>query len=251
MRIPIDPPQISIAVKSVQDENNPEKLVGLFTAFNPTDLKGRYLHWHKFRFHTPHDGYTIEESWVGTKLARSKLLKALPFTGTKDKAFVYGTPDCVLEMVHKIDQDASGQVSMAEPIVNTNTRDAYLINSLIEESISSSQLEGAVTTRKVAKQMLRQQRQPKDKSEQMIFNNYQAMQFIQGFKGKALTPSLIFELHKIVTSGTLENESAAGALRTADDIQVVDYEGNILHAPPTSKPNYRNGFKNSVISPMG
>ena len=190
------------------------------------------MHWDKFRFHAPHDGYTIEESWVGTKLARSKLLKSLPFVGIEDKPFKYGMPDCVLKMLHQIDKNASGQVSMAEPIVNINTKNAYLINSLIEESINSSQLEGAATTRKVAKQMLRQQRQPKDKSEQMIFNNYRAMQFIQEFKGEELTPSLIFELHKIVTSKTLENELAAGALRITDDIQVVDHDGNILHSPP-------------------
>jgi len=53
-----------------------------------------------------------------------------------------------------------------------------LINALIEEAISSSQLEGAATTRKVAKEMLRQKREPKNRSERMIVNNYRAMQYI-------------------------------------------------------------------------
>ena len=234
MRIPIDPPQEDEVIKRIQ-EKNPEKLRGLFTDFSPTDLKDRYLHWDKFRFRAPREGYTVEESWVGTKVARSKLFKTLPFTGVKDKNFLFGTPDCVLKMLHEIDQNASGQIYMAEPIANIHTRDVYLINSLIEEAISSSQLEGAATTRNVAKKMLRQQRPPKNKSERMILNNYHAMQFIREFKHEELTPSLIFELHKIVTSNTLENELTAGALRVTDDIQVVDHEGNILHAPPPAE----------------
>lgn len=233
MRIPIHPPTVSKVLQSLKDDNNTEKLLGLFTDFSPTDHKDRYLHWDKFRFHTPHKGYTVEESWAGTKLARQKLLKPMPFTDTHGNVFKYGTPDCVLKMLHEIDQNASGRIYMAEPIANTNMRDAYLINSLIEEAINSSQLEGAATTRKVAKQMLRQKREPKTKSEQMILNNYHAMQFVQEFKDEDLNPDIVFELHKIVTRKTLENEAAAGAFRTSEEnIQVVDNEGNILHIPP-------------------
>jgi Fic family protein len=59
--------------------------------------------------------------------------------------------------------------------VHPQTRKSYLINALIEEATSSSQLEGASTTRRIAKEMLRQGRKPKDRSEQMIFNNYHAI----------------------------------------------------------------------------
>ncbi len=123
---------------------------------------------------------------------------------------------------------------MDRPITNPHTRDTYLVSSLIEESINSSQLEGASTTRNVAKEMLRQERQPKDHSEQMIFNNYQAMKFIRGYRDDELTPSLIKRLHEILTQNTLDDPSKAGHFReNTDDIQVVDgSEAVALHTPP-------------------
>jgi Fic family protein len=47
-----------------------------------------------------------------------------------------------------------------------------VLRSLQEEAITSSQLEGAATTHKVAKHMLREQREPRNKGERMILNNY-------------------------------------------------------------------------------
>ena len=57
---------------------------------------------------------------------------------------------------------------------------------MIEEAITSSQLEGAATTREAAKEMLREGRPPRDRSEKMILNNYQTMQMIANIKDKGL-----------------------------------------------------------------
>ena len=48
---------------------------------------------------------------------------------------------------------------------------------MMEEAITSSQLEGASTTRKITKEMLESNRTPQDTSEQIILNNYIIMQF--------------------------------------------------------------------------
>ena len=45
-----------------------------------------------------------------------------------------------------------------QSILNSHMKNTYLFNSLAEESINSSQLEGASTTWRVAKEMLRQKR---------------------------------------------------------------------------------------------
>jgi Fic family protein len=79
--------------------------------------------------------------------------------------------DPVLEMLHAIDRDASGHVSASEQITNPHTKERYVQSSLVEEAITSSQLEGASTTRKVAKEMIRSGREPLDRSERMILNN--------------------------------------------------------------------------------
>lgn len=236
MRIPATPPRVTEVFESARVQGDPDRLFKLFTMVDPTDYKDRYLHWDEFRYkEQPDDELTIAEHWAGTKFARSKLLKKLPLYDKANKPFYFGMPDCILRMLHEIDQNASGRIRMAEPITNTNTRDAYLINSLIEEAISSSQLEGAATTRKVAKEMIRLNRPPRDRSEQMIFDNYHAMQFVQDNRDEKLTPSMIYELHRIVTDKTLDDPEGAGKLRTSDDVHVVDEQGNILHTPPKAE----------------
>ncbi|MBV9122210.1 MAG: hypothetical protein JO112_02470, partial [Planctomycetes bacterium] len=55
-------------------------------------------------------------------------------------------------------------------------RDHVIIRSLMEEAIATSQIEGAVTTRKVAKEMLLTNRKPRNRSEQMIVNSYRTIQ---------------------------------------------------------------------------
>ena len=124
---------------------------------------------------------------------------------------------------------------MAEPIANPNTRDTYLINSLMEEAINSSQLEGAATTRQVAKEMIRKNRAPRNRSEQMIFNNYYAMQFVREHKDEKLTRPMIYELHRIVTEKTFDEPQDAGKLRKSNDVHVVDTQGTVLHKPPKAE----------------
>ena len=68
----------------------------------------------------------------------------------------------------------------------------------------------------------------------MIINNYHAMQFIREVKDDQLTPSIVFELHRILTENTLDNPAMAGCLRTEDDeVAVVDNrDQQVLHTPP-------------------
>jgi hypothetical protein len=54
-----------------------------------------------------------------------------------------------------------------EAVTTRSTRDRYLLSSLMEEAITSSQMEGAATTRDVAKAMIRSRRPPRDGSERM------------------------------------------------------------------------------------
>ncbi len=105
------------------------------------------------------------------------------------------------------------------------------MRSLIEEAITSSQLEGAVTTRQVAKEMLRSGRPPRDRSEQMILNNYRAMQHIRERLDEELTPALVMDLHRIVTEQTLDADG--GAFREpGDGVGVYDDQDQLLHRPP-------------------
>jgi Fic family protein len=105
----------------------------------------------------------------------------------------------------------------------------------MEEAITSSQLEGAVTTREVAKELIRTGRSPRDKSEQMILNNYITMRHIVDIKDQKMTPDLVLELHRMVTDRTLNDPKMAGRLRSPDQNVVVDdMEGEVYHEPPSA-----------------
>lgn len=217
-----------------------EELFGRINKDNLFDImqigplpEGRYLHWDELRHREPPAGLSHEEWWTGVKLARTSGFKQTSLTDKQGNPFVYMLPDPVLRLLHEVDQNASGGIQLEEEVTNPATRDRYIINSLIEESITSSQLEGASTTAEVAREMIRSGRKPIDRSERMILNNFFAMRFVQEHRGEALTPALVFELHRIVTEGTLDEPEKAGRFRTHEDNVVVsDAAGNTLHTPP-------------------
>lgn len=231
MKLPLSPPYFESLLKEA-DHITITKL--LTSNFGPSDVKGRYLHWDKLRHLQPPEGWSSEDYWWALKLTRKKLYKKLPFTSKSGEQFQLCMTDDIYRDLLWIDQNAAGRIGIDRPVTNPHTRDTYLVGSLIEEAISSSQLEGASTTRNVAKEMLRQGRKPKDHSEQMIYNNYQAMQFIREYKEEQLTPSMILQLHRILTEATLEEADKMGQYRdVGDDIHVVDAsESVLLHTPP-------------------
>ena len=215
---------------------NAKKLSSAMLFFKAVDEKNHYIHWDKLRYKVPPEGLSVEDWWAVIKLARSAQYKSIALVDIENNLFKMMSTDYMHQALHQIDSDASGGVSSQESILNSQTRDRYLIRSLWEESISSSQLEGASTTHNVAKEMLRTKRQPLNKDEQMIYNNYLAMRFIQKHKEKDLDLQFICDLHRIVTDKTLDGEDAkkVGKLREInDDVRVIDISTNeTLHTPP-------------------
>lgn len=112
--------------------------------------------------------------------------------------------------------------------------DRHIVSSLMEEAIASSQLEGATTTRKVAKEMLRSGRRPKTIDERMILNNYRAMQEVSRRIEELLTPKMICDLHKCITKGVMNDADDEGRFREDDDVVVIDpFEIDLIyHTPP-------------------
>jgi Fic family protein len=203
-------------------------------ASGPTP-NGRYLHWDELRHREPPDGLTHMEWWAGVRFTRAPLMKDVPLRDKEGRSFAYMLADPVLRLLHEIDQNASGGIQLTEEVTNPAARDRYIVNSLIEESITSSQLEGASTTAEVAREMIRSGRKPIDRSEWMILNNFTAMRFVQENRREPLTPALVFELHRLVTQNTLDDPNCAGAFRCDDDKVVVsDHVGNTLHVPPSA-----------------
>lgn len=195
-----------------------------------------YLHWNDLRRRPAPDDLTHEEWWLLVKLGRNSKLRSIPLRDKAGQAFQLSLPDRLLEQLHHIDRGLGAVWNLPEPVTNPATRNEYVVNSLIEESITSSQLEGAVTTREVAKQMLLSRRQPRDTSERMVLNNYLTMLHIMDLREKPLSPELVFELHQRVTDSTLDKSDASGRFRYPDEqVRVMDMEGTVFHEPPAAE----------------
>ncbi len=213
----------------------PERLQKWFSLATSVRVNGKYLHWEKFRYHEPPSDLSVEEWWHAVKLLRQSQKQSTPLADKSGQPFEYLTDSTIQEKLHQIDLGAGGRISMPQQITNPDTRDRYYIHSLIEEAITSSQLEGAQTMRQVAKEMIKSRRQPRDRSEKMILNNFLTMKRISEIKQDRLTPELIFNIHRLVSNDAIDNLDAVGRLRNdneEEEVAVYDTEGNILHQPP-------------------
>jgi Fic family protein len=235
MKMPVVPPPFEDTInKLVTERRDGFDLGAILTGSGPVDHKGRYLHWDEMRNRTPPNGLTHDEWWLGTTMARRSLARTLPLKDSAGNLFRFSNIDQIQEMVHRIDQRASGQIMSTDIVTGLRSSDRYLVSSLVEEAITSSQLEGASTTRRVAKELLASGREPRDRSERMIVNNFQAMLFAQELSGAALTERDVLDLHRIVTDGTLDDPKDAGRLQEPGEDRIAVYWNNnmLLHSPP-------------------
>lgn len=238
MKRPVPPPRFNELFRKVSaSEDGFARSIGLFgTGGLGPAPDGKYRHWDTFRQIAPPRGATTEEAWLAVKLARKSLYRTLPLQDARGQPFLYALPNAALEMLHRVDRDAGGNIRGDEPIAQVTgvaTRDTYLFKSLVEEAITSSQLEGASTTRRVAKAMIQEGREPRDRSERMIYNNYQALLYVRRVLDQPLTPAIVLQLQRVLTENTLDEPDGAGRLRRADEhIVVSDETGEILHDPP-------------------
>jgi Fic family protein len=197
-------------------------------------VNSEYLPWEKAKYVKLPPGVPPEHLWVLVMIARSVKLQSIPLLDTKGRAFRFWLPDPVQRGLHLVDQKAGGRISSDYPDLPSEGRDRYLISSLMEEAIASSQIEGAATTRKVAKEMLRTGRPPVNRAERMIRNNYTTIQKIKDRLKRPLTIDMLHDLQRSMTEGTLDDPTAAGRFRTeSDEVVVIDEsDGQILHVPP-------------------
>ncbi|MFA5313284.1 MAG: Fic family protein [Methanomassiliicoccales archaeon] len=226
-------PEKPRSVKQILEEKR-ESITKVMPELIDSELLKRYndeyLHWDQLRRRElPTDPEVV---WALMKmLRRSQYINVI----IGDTSLEYHTTTPSQQILHVLDTGASGYIVMSgEPLIKEEM-DKYVIGSLMEEAIASSQLEGAVTTTTAAKRMLREKRKPKSPSEQMIFNNFMTMQKIKDVKNKPLTVELILELHYLTTLNTLDDPADGGRFRTDDETVVGDvFEvEKIYHQPPS------------------
>jgi Fic family protein len=217
----------------------PDAVLGAVRAPRDNRAVVEYLHWDKLRRLEPPSGLTNEQWWLAIKATREGNLHAFALTDGESDPFRYSVLDSMLRQLRHIDQRCGGEVAMDEVVTSERAAGRrFLVNSLMEEAIRSSQLEGATTSRVVAKEMLRSGREPADRSERMILNNYRALQFMREEMSETLSPEAVMELHRVVTEGTLRDPSAAGRMQLPGEPRVAVFdrlEKEPVHLPPSAE----------------
>lgn len=193
-----------------------------------------YMHWEKFKYQKVPANVPIELAWAMVKIARRGNQETIQIKNEDNKNFWLFPAKTQQKSLSYIDSWASGIIASNDGMPTGEQKNKLVINGLMEEAISSSQIEGANTTRKVAKAMIEMKRPPKNKDEKMILNNYLAMVKIEDWKHRKLDDSFLLELHTILTTQTLDQENDVGRFRVdADAIEVVDrLTGETVHIPP-------------------
>lgn len=186
----------------------------------------RYLYWDELKYRIPDPDRRIG-TWAMMKMLRILRYESVPFKGL---SLTYSFIPEIIRGLHTIDRYLSGTIRIHNKAIQLE--ESYIKNSLMEEAIASSILEGAATTRRAAKEMLRKEKKPRNESERMVLNNYEAMRFIRDHKERALSPEFILEIHEIVTKGTIKEEYV-GQFRSENNIVVADpLTGVVYHTPP-------------------
>ncbi len=211
----------------------PEKFVQIIQREEVIELLNRineeYYYWHVVKNLPMPNDLTPRDVWTIAKIRRRLTPNRLQF-GLYH--FHWNTNNKIQELLHFLDMNVGGTLESPYSIPNED-KGRYLVSSIMEEAIASSQIEGAVTTRKKAKEMLRQNKKPTNKSEQMILNNYTTIKRIVEIKNDTLTKDNLLEIHKLITAETFSNKTEEGRYRQDDDIDVVDTAtGEVVHHPP-------------------
>lgn len=190
-------------------------------------MQDEYLYWDKIKYRAK--GCTSPELWSAIKLFRFLNRKEVKFHSYK---FYYIITDYIQKSLHQFDMHIGGTLGSNIGIAETD-KTKFIIGSIMEEAISSSQMEGANTTRQKAKEMIQQQKKPKNKSEQMILNNFITMKYIVQHQSDDLTPENLLYIHKLISNNTLNDIEDEGKFREDDEVHVVNHANSeVAHTPP-------------------
>ncbi|MGM9830599.1 MAG: Fic family protein [Paludibacteraceae bacterium] len=207
-------PKLPIAVQSLVEQINE-----------------KYEYWDTVKYKPLPKGFSATDLWQAVVAYRQRNT----ILAWDKYAIHFCLTNKMQQQCHEFDMNFGGSWE-SDAVIPNNHRERYLISSLMEEAISSSLMEGAATTRKVAKEMLRKKITPKDKSQQMIFNNYQTIRFITENKHRPLTEELLLHIHRLMTENTLSNAEDAGRFRQTDDVVVENgITHEVVHTPPAAK----------------
>ncbi len=236
MKIPEDPPN----VKNINSNKQKRELLSEYLLNKEflnfvEKVNDKYLYWDEIKYQNIPKRIDLEIAWLAIRFIRNFELKNIKISKTKNFTFKYTVLDKIQKKLHEFDLNLAGPLE-DKSILPKEERAKSLISSTMEEAIASSILEGALTTRKDAKEMLRKGKTPKTIHEKMVLNNYETMKYVLNLRNTELSPDIISTIHKKMTHGTLEDQKYEGKFRDSNEFKLMDgLTGEIGYTPPDFK----------------
>ena len=154
---------------------------------------------------------SIREFWPELEKERRRISQELPLPDQNGKPFRFVLNQSIMEQCNRIAELARRDVAFTGPEFDTLFQDA-----VVDEAVYSSMIEGAFTSREQAAAFILQNRQPDNKSDQMVKNNYDALTYVLDHLEDEITEDVILNIAKIVT-------------RSASEIQVSGYRDGAVY----------------------
>ncbi len=216
-------PNEPIAPEEISDL---DKLYEIFTT--------RYLTKREIMYRLP-PGFKLNEFWPKFIEYRKKIGKKVPLLDQLGENF-WLCPTPYQEQLDIIEKHAKHTAySYIDAIFKKvpKSEKALIMDALIDEAFNSSVIEGAFSTKKRSKELIEKQIKPVNVSEQMILNNYKALEYVLENIHKEIDENTVLEVYRIITQHTLDKESICEKYRD-DSVIVWDYtnQRTIYEGPP-------------------
>lgn len=201
------------------------------------ELKGdalAYRHWERVKYHRPLPaGFTPEAWWCALKMIRAATSQGLPLVGVGGKPVQHTWPAGLAERLRVLGARLEGKAPIGPGRPNLAVEGAPRGGMLMDESMSSSFIEGASTSREKAHELLATARKPRDVGERMIANNYRAIKHACAIADQPMTPDRLLEIHRLLTEGTLRDPRQVGRFRVETDKTVLlNGDEEVVFTPP-------------------
>lgn len=160
----------------------------------------RYLPRDEVRYRLPLS-LPLEDLWPLLQKERMKRGSSLPLLTMEGQPFWYVLNPSIIQQVDQISAAARRGI-LSQPLVLQKLQE----DAVVEEAVYSSMIEGAFTTVSEAASLLKGNRKPRNKSEQMVKNNYEALRYVLEHLEEDITRDTLVNIASILTRDAAENQ---------------------------------------------
>ena len=171
----------------------------------------------------------ISKVWPELQKARRDKSESLPLLSIDGKPFWWVLTESISSQADEVISLARREIVFDRPEYEEAFREAVL-----DEAVYSSVIEGAFTTKKEAREFIHEGRSPKNKSEQMVKSNYEALTYVLEHIDESITEQTIFDIYALATKDTFEADVPTNAYRN-ESVFVQSSRGEIFHIAPQAE----------------